>query len=286
MTKEELIQYVEVGSTNSVCVDRRLLLKYKNIVRDVIIRKDFLVQIEFNTHGHDEGGLVVDVYFENYDSLISSLESYLYRRILCWENVNKSGWYPELSKAVDLSEGSTRFENDLSKGKIRLPLDGEKYEIRSSYWKNIVGYIVLGKEPIKSSNVFFWGHTEMFLDTMGEILVENKIVDNYEVDAENVYEWISCDFDNGEYELNISIEHDYEDPVCRKNNVLEFRLIENNELKDVTLARNCAERETVEALARKIADTLNIELSVGNIEYNSKNKTEYIEEYKITPSQS
>ncbi len=285
MTKEGIMQYVEVGSTNSVCVDRRLLLKYKNIVRDVVIRQDFLVQLEFNTHGYDEGGLVVDVYYENYDLLIASLEDYLCMNILCWENVNKSGWYPELDNDVNLSEGSTRFANDLSKGKIRLPLDGEKYEIRSSYWKNIVGDIILGKEPFKRSNVFFWGHTEMFLDKLGEILEENKIVDNYEVDAENVYEWISCDFDNGEYELNISREHDYKDPVCRKNNVLEFKLLENNELKDVTLARNCAERETVEALARKIADTLNIELSVGNIEYNSKNMTDYIEEYKIIPRQ-
>ncbi len=229
MTKEEIIQYIDVGSTNSVCVDRRLLSKYKNIVRDVIIKKDFLVQIEFNTHGYDEGGLVVDVYYENYDLLIASLEEYLCRRIPCWENVNKSAWYPMIENEVNLSEGSDRFENDLSKGKIRLPLDGKKYDIRSSYWKNIVGDIILGKEPVKNSNVFFWGHTEMFLDTMGEILVENKIVDNFKEDAENVYEWISCDFDNGEYELNISREHDYEDPVCRKNNALEFRLLENNE---------------------------------------------------------
>ncbi len=109
MTKEEILNYTEVGRTNSVCVNRILLDKYKNIVRDVIIKKDFKVQIEFNTYGYEEGGLVVDVYYENFDSLIYSIEDYFSLEISEWQNINKSGWYPTLEQGKDFSQGSKDF---------------------------------------------------------------------------------------------------------------------------------------------------------------------------------
>ncbi len=139
MTIDEIMRYIEVGSTNSICVDRRILDDYQHIVRDVIIRKDCILTLEFNTFGYDEGGLIINIHYKDYDKLISSLEMYLNIDIENWTNINKCGWYPEQIKDVDLDESSDKFEKDLADDKILLPMGGDKYEIPSKYWRDIIG---------------------------------------------------------------------------------------------------------------------------------------------------
>ncbi len=144
MTIDEIMRYIEVGSTNSICVDRRILDDYQHIVRDVIIRKDCILTIEFNTFGYDEGGLIINIHYKDYKKLISSLESYLDINIENWTNINKSGWYPEQIKDVDFDESSEKFEKDLAGDKILLPMGGDKYEIQAN-----IGTILLARIKMK-----------------------------------------------------------------------------------------------------------------------------------------
>ncbi len=97
------------------------------------IRKDCILTLEFNTFGYDEGGLIINIHYKDYDKLISSIERYLDINIENWTNINKSGWYPERIKDVDFDKSSDKFEKDLADDKILC----QRVGINMKYQANI-----------------------------------------------------------------------------------------------------------------------------------------------------
>ena len=137
MTNNEIDSYIKVGSKKSICVDRQLIKKYLGYVRDLIIMNDFILKVEFNTYGYDEGGLIIKVYFNDFDSLIKSAEEYIGSTINDWDNISKTGWYPVLEEEVDFKESGLKLKHDYINEFLYLPKDGVKYEIPDGYWKRL-----------------------------------------------------------------------------------------------------------------------------------------------------
>jgi hypothetical protein len=137
MDKHEIISYIEIGRAKSVCVDRRLLEQYPGFVRDITIMKEMVLKIEFNVFEYDEGGLTIKVYYNDFDKLLSAVEQYTGIPIEHWENISKSGWYPELEREVDFTLSGIKLKHNLIDKTLALPTGGAKYEIPEGYWKDI-----------------------------------------------------------------------------------------------------------------------------------------------------
>jgi len=123
MDKNEIIQYVEFGRNKSIIVDRSLLKNYHGHVRDTYIIYDFTVAIEFNLYNYDEGGLTFRFKYADYDSLISSLENYLGKKIEHWENFSKTGNYPIIDEINDndIKLAGEKIKDDFANNKLELP---------------------------------------------------------------------------------------------------------------------------------------------------------------------
>ena len=138
MNIEEIKKYLSLGNTKSVCVNRQLSLYYEGFVIDITIQKDNVLKQEFNTHGFDEGGLVIFFKYENLDNMITSVESYLGKKLADWENISKTGYYPELDRDVDFTNSGIKIKSDLVEGKIRTPKGWNESYMPVGYWKNLV----------------------------------------------------------------------------------------------------------------------------------------------------
>ncbi|MCT4597247.1 MAG: hypothetical protein N4A50_05140 [Vallitalea sp.] len=137
MTKNEIINYIKVGRAKSVCVDIRLVDNYPGYVREIVIMEESILKIEFNIYDFDEGGLVIEIIYDDFDKMICKIEEYIGLYIEDWKNVNKTGWYPELKEKVDFKQSGLILKQDLVTKNLLLPLGGVQYEIRCGYWRDL-----------------------------------------------------------------------------------------------------------------------------------------------------
>ncbi|EGO61783.1 hypothetical protein [Acetonema longum] len=142
MNKDEIIRYIKLGRNKSICVDRRLLDQYAGHVRDVTIMDDATLMIEFNVYEYDEGGLTINVYYNDYDTLINAVQEYIGLNIEMWENISKSGWYPILEEEVDFNQSDSKLKHDLVNKTLLLPPNGNIYQIPSGYWKDLADGLI------------------------------------------------------------------------------------------------------------------------------------------------
>ena len=142
MTKDEILKYIQIGSTRAVCIDRCLLDQYPGYVREVIIMQDTILKVEFNQYGYDEGGLSIKVYYDEFDKLINAAQNYIGADIERWENINRTDWYPHFEKKVDYNESGLKLKYDLKNKTLSLPENGIKYQIPDGYWKKIADSII------------------------------------------------------------------------------------------------------------------------------------------------
>lgn len=136
MDVKEIDNYIAVGSTGSVCVDVRLLAGYASIVRSITLLKENVAIVEFNNYGCDEGGLAIELVYQDFYTLISSIEDFLDLPISRWGNFTKSGNYPDEQAGVAQSN-SASLKEDLRSGALKLPLNWAEKIIRSEYWRDI-----------------------------------------------------------------------------------------------------------------------------------------------------
>jgi len=137
MNVNEVISYIKTGSTKSVCVDRRLLDRYPGIVRDIVIKGNNRLHLEFNTYGYDEGGLIIELLYEDFDALISALEKYLHSNIIEWDNITKSGFYPKIMDGVDYDLSGRHLKQELRNDLIDIPSGWNKKVVLPDYWADI-----------------------------------------------------------------------------------------------------------------------------------------------------
>ena len=139
LTKEEIFRYINVGKINSISVDRRLMEKYPGIIRNVIIRQDAEVQIDFHdkyTLEIDEGEVTFYFQYENYDVLFNELEKFLGLKIDEWQNYNKTDCYPETDNE-DLKESWDKLATDFVNRSLPFPPSFISFRIASMYWEGL-----------------------------------------------------------------------------------------------------------------------------------------------------
>ncbi len=137
MDINEVNRYLNTGSTKSICVDRRLSNKYIGFVRDVIILENCRVNLEFNTYGYDEGGLEVEFTYDNFNELINSLEVFIEKEIADWNNVNRTGYYPNSPGIINVEFYAELIKKDLASKCISIPTGWSDMEVLGPYWSSI-----------------------------------------------------------------------------------------------------------------------------------------------------
>ncbi len=97
MNIEELVNYIEVGMTQPVVVDRTLLTEYGRYIRVIGFLKDnkILISYYFYDGSGDDTGVDIKLQYESLDTAIQSIEQFLGLSIDQWENYNRTGNYPE-----------------------------------------------------------------------------------------------------------------------------------------------------------------------------------------------
>ncbi|CAM9360942.1 hypothetical protein [Acinetobacter bereziniae] len=97
MNIEELVNYIEVGMTQPVVVDRTLLTEYGRYIRVIGFLKNnkILVSYYFYDGSDDDTGVDIKLQYESLDTAIQSIEQFLGLSIDQWENYNRTGNYPE-----------------------------------------------------------------------------------------------------------------------------------------------------------------------------------------------
>ncbi|CEI54249.1 hypothetical protein [Acinetobacter bereziniae] len=97
MNIEELVNYIEVGMTQPVVVDRTLLTEYGRYIRVIGFLKDnkILISYYFYDGSDDDTGVDIKLQYESLDTAIQSIEQFLGLSIDRWENYNRTGNYPE-----------------------------------------------------------------------------------------------------------------------------------------------------------------------------------------------
>ncbi|MEQ1309796.1 hypothetical protein [Acinetobacter bereziniae] len=97
MNIDELVNYIEVGMTQPVVVDRTLLEEYGRYIRVIGFLKNnkILVSYYFYDGSGDDTGVDINLQYESLDTAIQSIEQFLGLSIDKWENYNRTGNYPE-----------------------------------------------------------------------------------------------------------------------------------------------------------------------------------------------
>lgn len=142
VSKDEIFRYINLGRSSSISIDRHLMEKYPGIIRNITIRRDEEVQIDF----HDkhileinEGEVTFYFQYENYDILFDELEKFLGLKMDEWQNYNKTDWYPETDD-IDLKESWGRLTIDFINKALPFPSNFISFRIASIYWEGLDWY--------------------------------------------------------------------------------------------------------------------------------------------------
>ena len=125
MTLDEIQRHLDVGRDRAVCVGITLLPEYPAVVRSVILRRDAIVDVRFDLHGYEEGGLYYRGQFSTLEEATAALETYLGCPIEEWENFTSSGSYPEEPEALPTQKTWDRLRSDLVTFPELLPAQGD-----------------------------------------------------------------------------------------------------------------------------------------------------------------
>lgn len=137
MEKDEIFRYIQVGASKSISVERRLLNLYPGVIRDIIIRADAELQIDFLDKyaiEMEEGEVTFYFYYEDYDKLFEAVENFTGVKMNNWNNYTKIGWYPEVNE-INLDKSWENIMNDFVNKTIYFPKGYKKYRIASLYWQ-------------------------------------------------------------------------------------------------------------------------------------------------------
>lgn len=139
MDRNEIFRYINVGSSKAICVDRRLLEEYPGIIRNVIIRTDAELQVDFLDKYNleiDEGEFTLYFFYENFDELFKAVERYIGLEMQDWENYTRTCSYP-VSELNNLESSWMKLKADFVNKKLYLPNGFKENMIPSFYWKGL-----------------------------------------------------------------------------------------------------------------------------------------------------
>ena len=120
-----------------VIIDRRIIPEYYSHVREIAIVDENTIAIEFNSYGYDEGGLTFYIEFRDIDELIVNMQEYLSCDIDSWENINRTGYYPEPLHDCDVST-TDKLVAGFIQDAIELPKNSVDIKIPGGYWRDML----------------------------------------------------------------------------------------------------------------------------------------------------
>lgn len=136
MEKEEIFRYITVGSGSSISIDRRELSQYPGIIRELIIRKNTELQINFldqNNLALDEGEITFYFHYETYERLFQAAEEYLEMKLENWTNYSRTGWYPD-TEEIQTNNSWNHLVADFAARTLKFPKEYIECRIASLYW--------------------------------------------------------------------------------------------------------------------------------------------------------
>ena len=139
MENEEIYRYIRVGKSRSICVDRCLMEQYPGIVRNIIIKDNAKLQIDFlDKHNLeiDEGEFSLYFYYDNYETLFSAISEYIKTDMKEWNNYTRTAWYPPLD-GYDLNQSWSLLKSDFINKTLYLPAYYKDFVIPGLYWKGL-----------------------------------------------------------------------------------------------------------------------------------------------------
>ena len=134
----DLLRYIEMSRSRSVIVDRSIPQEYPGYVRTVTVMPDGVIRVEFETYGCDEGGITYFIKYADYEALVKSLEEYFMKKIDHWENISRTGFYPDQIEVSDMGLVHRKIQADLVNGKIQYKQNGIKTWLPDGYWKRLL----------------------------------------------------------------------------------------------------------------------------------------------------
>lgn len=140
MNKNDIMQHLIVGRSKAIIIEQKRSKEYPGYVRTITIMRENIVRIEFEEYGWDEGGITYYVQFDTIEKLIESLEEYLGKTIENWDNINKTGTYPEENnddESVNKTLSDKKIIEDMLSDKIKLPKNGNHTWMPNGYWKEL-----------------------------------------------------------------------------------------------------------------------------------------------------
>ncbi|BDD05179.1 hypothetical protein [Aureibacter tunicatorum] len=116
-----------------------------------------------------------------------------------------------------------------------------------------------------------WFYCEMTFNNLSQFFFDRGLINDFEYDYENVYEWIETSLYDDSYELNISRKHLFDHELDRISIIepTSILVIYENEEPDDAL---------IDELAKKINQVLEIPVYSGKINYLGDDDYEYIVE--------
>lgn len=132
----------------------------------------------------------------------------------------------------------------------------------------------------KQKKYAVWFFSEEHLEDIGEKLVEKGIIQSFDYDYENVYEWMEAEATNVQAELNFSRQHAFHEDngleqqrkSNKENPVSVLFMYDDNEPSD----------EEVEQFASALSKVLENSCFLGKINYLGEDEYEYIQTKEIT----
>lgn len=117
----------------------------------------------------------------------------------------------------------------------------------------------------------FWFNTNLPLSEIGSLLLNQGVISDYNYDYENVYEWIVGQTDNINIDLNISRKHNDDGDISYEPTTAL-----------VMYSGKEPTNKFVERIATIFARKLQVEISLGTMEYLGGDDYKYNEENRIT----
>lgn len=137
MKISDIKRYLIVGLSKTVTVYCELCKKYIGYVKTITIMSEQLVEIEYDVYGYDEVGITYYIEYDDFETLIKSLQEYIGENSNKWNIINQTGYYPnEPQIEYDINETHKLIVQDFLDNKIILSQYG-KVRIKEDYWKRL-----------------------------------------------------------------------------------------------------------------------------------------------------
>ena len=112
----------------------RIMPEYPGYIRRILIRKSYIVSVEFELYNMDEGGAYFNADFNKLQEAVSCIEDYIDVPLEDWRDASTKDFESEIPDNTDISIGHEQLKKAIKNKEIILPSKG-RFELVTPYWK-------------------------------------------------------------------------------------------------------------------------------------------------------